>query len=149
MAEVKIDILGSSELALIEGLYNQVFQPAREQAFFKRRLLGRYNALILTAVLEGEPVGFMLGFELKPNTFFEWLYGVLPDARRTGVASQLMDAAHAWAREHGYEVSRMECLNHHRPMLHLAISRGFDVMGVRWDPDRHANLVIFEKSLDE
>ncbi|MEX0886542.1 MAG: GNAT family N-acetyltransferase [Phycisphaeraceae bacterium] len=147
--DTKIDILGKQELKLVADLYNQVFQPSRDEAFFQRRLLGRYNELILTAAIDGNPVGFMLGFELKPNTFFEWLYGVLPDARRAGVASQLMDAAHAWARDHGYEISRMECLNPHRTMLHLAISRGFDVMGVRWDPDRHANLVIFEKELGE
>jgi hypothetical protein len=32
-------------------------------------------------------------------------------------------------------------------MLHLAIDLGYDIVGMRWDADRNANLVIFEKSL--
>jgi hypothetical protein len=32
-------------------------------------------------------------------------------------------------------------------MLHLAIARGYDIVGIRWDPDRLNNLVIFEKAL--
>jgi GNAT superfamily N-acetyltransferase len=79
--------------------------------------------------------------------FFSWLYGVLPDYRRNGIATQLMDAVQAWASQHGYESIRFECHNQHRPMLHLAISQGYDVVGIRWDPDRGNNLVIFEKVL--
>jgi hypothetical protein len=30
-------------------------------------------------------------------------------------------------------------------MLHLAIALGDDSVGIRWDPDRGDNLVIFEK----
>ena len=32
-------------------------------------------------------------------------------------------------------------------MLHLAIALGYDIVGIRWDPDRGDNLVLFEKSL--
>ena len=149
MANSRIEIVGKSELALVGDLYSQVFQPPHDAGFFQRRLLGRYNELIMIAHVDDRPVGFFIGFELKPGTFFEWLYGVLPDYRRAGIASQLMDAAHAWAREHGYHASRMECHNHHRPMLHLAIARNFDVLGIRWDPDHQENLVIFEKHLED
>ena len=58
-----------------------------------------------------------------------------------------VDAVHAWAAEQGYESIRFECHNQHRPMLHLAIARMYDIVGIRWDPDRGDNLVIFEKSL--
>jgi GNAT superfamily N-acetyltransferase len=149
VAQCKIDILGQGDIPLVTSLYNQIFKPNREEAFFRRRYLGRHNVLILIATVAETPVGFMTGFELKPNTFFEWLYGVLPEYRRQGIASQLMDAAAAWAAEQGYDGSRMECHNQHRPVLHLAIARGYDILGLRWDSDRHANLVIFEKALRE
>jgi hypothetical protein len=32
-------------------------------------------------------------------------------------------------------------------MLHLGIALGYDILGIRWDPDRGANLVLFEKTL--
>jgi GNAT superfamily N-acetyltransferase len=147
MATAKIDIVGPSEIPLIAELYAQVYRPARDAAFFRRRFLGRYNDLKLIASLDGRPVGFFLGFELKPTAYFAWLYGVLPDFRRMGVATQLMDAVHAWATEHEYASIRFECHNQHRPMLHMAIAQGYDVVGIRWDPDRENNLVIFEKAL--
>ena len=50
-------------------------------------------------------------------------------------------------REHGYEAIRLECQNQARPMLHLAIKNSYDIVGIRWDPDRGQNLVLFEKSL--
>ena len=114
---------------------------------FKRHFRGRFNTLQLLARLQDRPVGFFLGFELKPTVYFAWFYGVLPDFRRQGVASQLMDAVHAWAKQNEYESIRFECHNQHRPMLHLAIALGYDIVGIRWDPDRGDNLVIFEKAL--
>lgn len=147
MANAKIDIVGLSDIPTIVGLYNEIFRPLRDVEFFKRRFLGRYNQLIMIATLDERPVGFFLGFELKPSVYFAWLFGVSPEFRRSGVASQLMDAMHEWVVAHGYGAIRIECQNQHRPMLHMAIERGYDVVGLRWDPDRGHNLIIFEKSL--
>lgn len=149
MAETKIDILSVNDLPLIRDLYNQVYKPAKDVAFFERRLRGRSNVLILVAQVDDRPVGFFLGMELKPSVFFEWLYGVIPGYRRQGVCSQLIEAANAWAADHGYTFSRLECHNQHRPMLHMAIKHRYDILGLRWDPDHHENLVIFEKELAE
>jgi len=147
MADAIIDIVGPEDLPEIIRLYNQIFRPARDLESIQRRYLGRYNGLQLVARLKDRPVGFFLGFELKPTVFFAWFYGVLPEFRRQGIASQLMDAVHSWARQNDYESIRFECHNQHRPMLHLAIAEEYDIVGMRWDPDRGANLVIFEKSL--
>lgn len=147
MADAIIERVGPEELGLIVHLYNQIFRPGRDLESFRRRFRGRYNVLSLVARLEERSVGFFLGFELKPDVFFAWFYGVLPEYRRQGIASQLMDAVHSWARQNDYETVRFECHNQHRPMLHLAIARGYDIVGIRWDPDRAENLVIFEKSL--
>jgi GNAT superfamily N-acetyltransferase len=147
MATAKIYVVGPEEIPLIANLYNQVYRPSRDVEFFRRRFLGRYNILTMIASLDDRPVGFYAGFEPKPSVFFSWLYGVLPDFRRHGIATQVMDAVQAWVVQHGYESIRFECHNQHRPMLHLAISQGYDVVGIRWDPDRGNNLVIFEKVL--
>lgn len=149
MANANIIVVGPAELGTILELYNEVFAPRRDLEFLQRRFRGRENTLSLIAEIEDRPVGFSMGFELKPNTWMNWLIGVLPDFRRDGIASQLTHAEQAWASEHGYQYHRMECHNRHRPILHLAISHGFDVVGVRWDNDRHSNLVIFEKDLIE
>jgi GNAT superfamily N-acetyltransferase len=147
MADAVIEILGPEDLPVLVNLYNQIFRPPRDVESFRRRYQGRYNVLQLLARVEKEPVGFFLGFELKPTVFFAWFYGVLPTWRRQGIASQLLEAVHSWARQNDYESIRFECHNQHRPMLHLAIASGYDIVGIRWDPDRLNNLVIFEKAL--
>jgi len=147
MANANIMVVGPGETALIVDLYNAVFTPSRDIEFFERRLRGRTNTLMLVAEVDKHPVGFSCGIELKPNTWFNWLVGVLPDFRRAGIASQLTEAEHAWAADHGYSFVRMECHNLHRPVLHMAITAGFNVVGVRWDSDRHSNLVVLEREL--
>ncbi len=147
MADAIVDIVGPEDLPVVVELYNQIFRPPRDVESFRRRFQGRYNVLQLVARLKDRPVGFFLGFELKPTVFFSWFYGVLPECRRQGIASQLMDAVHSWARQHEYESMRFECHNQHRPMLHLAIALEYDIVGIRWDPDRGENLVLFEKVL--
>lgn len=149
MASVQINVIGASEYELLCSLYNVIFRPSVDTAFFQQRLDERRDAISLVADLEGKPVGFACGYELRPSTFYVWLCGVLPDARRLGVASQLMDATHAKAREHGYEMVRFECHNQARPMLHVAIRDGYDIVGIRWDSRSASNLVIMEKNLPE
>ena len=149
MADAVIDVVGVDELPLVVELYNQIFRPAKTVESLRRRYLGRHNVLQMVARVDGRPVGFFLGFELKPDTFFAWFYGVLPDFRRQGIATQLMEAVHDWAREQEYESVRLECHNSARSMLHLAIALDYIVAGIRWDPDRGDNLVIFEKTLND
>ena len=148
MADAVIDVVGPEDLPLIVELYNQIFRPPRTLESFRRRYQGRHNVLQMVARVNDRPIGFFLGFELKPDTFFAWFYGVLPEFRRSGVGSQLMEAAQSWAAQNGYETIRLECHNQHRPMLHLAIDLGYDIVGIRWDADRGANLVLFEKLLN-
>jgi GNAT superfamily N-acetyltransferase len=147
VADAIIDIVGPEDLPIIAQLYNQIFRPPRDVESFRRRFRGRYNILQLVARVQNRPVGFFLGFELKPTVYFAWFYGVIPEFRRQGIASQLMEAVHSWARQNDYESIRFECHNQHRPMLHLAIALQYDIVGIRWDPDRGDNLVIFEKVL--
>jgi GNAT superfamily N-acetyltransferase len=148
MADAIIEQFDPEELQVVSQLYNQIFRPPRDVESLRRRFLGRYNVLQLIARIGDRPVGFFLGFELKPGVYFAWFYGVLPEFRRQGIASQLMEAVHSWAQQNDYNSIRFECHNQHRPMLHLAIALGYDIVGIRWDPDRGDNLVIFEKVLN-
>jgi GNAT superfamily N-acetyltransferase len=147
MANAKIIPVGVGELELIASMYNEVFNPRRDQDFFRDRFRGRHNVSMLVALLDDRHVGFAVGFELMPTTFFSWLCGVLPDFRRLGIATQLIQAQQAWAIDHHYNIIRFECQNQHRPMLHVAITEGYDLVGIRWDTATGDNVVIFEKDL--
>ena len=149
MANADIIIADESCCPQAVELYNAIFRPRREVDYFKRRFLGRYNALTLLARIDDRPVGFWIGFELKPGMFYHWLGGVLPDVRRAGVGRQLLEAQPAWAKDHGYEHIRCECMNHQREFIHFAVDAGYDIVGIRWDSTHADNLVVFERNLIE
>ncbi len=146
---VVVDRVDPKDTALMSHLFNQIFRPPRTPEQFARRLLSRHNPLFMVARVDTAAVGLYVGLELKPSVHFAWLCGVMPDARRMGVATQLMHAAMDWARTEGYHYIRFECDNRQRAMLHFGISGGYDIIGLRWDPDRGSNLVIFERPLAE
>lgn len=149
MAQADIIIADEKMLVQAVELYNALFRPRREVEFFKRRFMGRYNVLTLLARVDDRPVGFWIGFELKPGMFYHWLGGVVPQMRRQGIARQLHEAQQAWARDHGYEYIRCECLNHQRDFIHFAIDMGYDIAGIRWDSAHADNLIVFEKNIVE
>ena len=77
MAQADIIIADERLLPQAVELYNTIFRPRREVDFFKRRFMGRYNALTLIARMDEKPVGFWIGFELKPGMFYHWLGAVV------------------------------------------------------------------------
>jgi GNAT superfamily N-acetyltransferase len=149
VANADIIIADDKLLPQAVEVYNTCFRPKREVDFFKRRFMGRYNPLTLIARMDDKPVGFWIGFELKPGMFYHWLGAVLADVRRHGVGRQLQEAQQAWARDHGYEYVRCECMNHQREFIHFAVALGYDIVGIRWDSTHADNLVVFEKNLVE
>ncbi len=149
MANAEIVRVGPGEYGLVCDIYNQIFVPPVELGYFEKRLASHKDSLCLVAQLDGQPAAFLCGYALRPTTFYSWLCGVLPDARRMGVAGQLFEAEHAWAAEHGYQMLRLECNNKSRPALQLAIAHNYDIVGIRWDVRSANNLVIFEKVLDD
>ncbi|MCC6423083.1 MAG: GNAT family N-acetyltransferase [Phycisphaerales bacterium] len=149
MAQADIIIADEGMLAQAVELHNTIFRPKREAEFFKRRFTGRCNPLTLLARMGDRPVGFWIGFELKPGMFYHWLGGVAADVRRNGVGRQLQEAQQAWAKDHGYEFIRCECMNHQREFIHFAITMGYDIVGIRWDSTHADNLIVFEKNLIE
>jgi GNAT superfamily N-acetyltransferase len=147
MATAKIVPVGPGEIGLVTQVYNEVFSPRVDEEFFRRRYQCRHNVSMLVAMLDERHVGFCVGYELIPSTYFSWLCGVQSDFRRLGIATQLIQAQQAWAQDHHYSIIRFECQNQHRPMLHVAITEGYDLVGIRWDTATGDNVVIFEKDL--
>ncbi|MCB9838815.1 MAG: GNAT family N-acetyltransferase [Phycisphaeraceae bacterium] len=147
MADSVIDRIDPKDTETLVFLYNSVFKPELDEAYFERRLRNRIATLVLVARIDNVAVGFFIGFELRPGVYFSWVTGVFPDARRMGIATQLMCAAAEWAKAEGYQTIRFECTNKHRPMLHFGIAQEYDIVGIRYDGELHENMLIFERSL--
>jgi len=148
MADATIDKINPADLDLVTHLYNSMFRPVQDEQWIARRVEGRMKPLVQVARIGSDAVGFYIGFELKPSTHYTWLVGVVPEMRRTGIASQLMHAAEDWSFTEGYKYLRFECDNRIRAFLQFGISYDFDIVGIRWDIERLSNLVIFEKAIE-
>ena len=59
------------------------------------------------------------------------------------------EAQIAWAKDHGYEYIRCECMNSQKEFMHFAIEAGYNVIGTRWDSTHADTLINFEKNLVE
>ena len=149
MAQAEIIVADEALLPEAVELYNSIFRPARDLAYFEKRFTHRHNALSLIARVDERPVGFWFGFDLKPNVFYHWMGGVTPEFRRQGIASQLHAGQASWAVENGYDYLRTECLNPQKEFIHFALQAGYNIAGVRYDSTHLDNLIVFEKSLEE
>lgn len=149
MAQAEIIIADESLLPDVLQLYNEVLRPRIDMAFLRRRFRGRYNVLVLMALVDKRPAGFKIGFELKPGMFYSWVAAVLPEYRRQGLARQLFEAQLAWCREHGYDFIRMEASHNNRVALHYCLEMGFNIVGIRWDSTYADQMVLFERPVSD
>jgi GNAT superfamily N-acetyltransferase len=104
---------------------------------------------LLTATVDGQAVGFKLGYELDSEEFYSWLGGVDPEYRKFGIASLLMEEQHKWAKDNSYKFVQTKTKNKFRDMLRLNIKHGFDVVGCHASSvDKDLKIVLRKKLTD-
>ncbi len=79
---------------------------------------------------EGQAVGFKLGYRFSAQTYYSWLGGVIPAARKQGVAAKLMVAQHDWAADQGYRYIETRTRTHNRAMIIVNLKAGFQIVGL-------------------
>lgn len=130
-------------LALDEAIFDQKFSLEKIQ----KELIGRPYTLGVFAYEDKKPIGFKVGFELYPYTFYSWIGGVLEESRGKGVARSLMEAQHEYLKEDGYRWVRTQSQNRFKKMMICNLRFGFNIKGIevgRKDPEPY---IIFEKKL--
>jgi GNAT superfamily N-acetyltransferase len=150
MAYAQIDIseVGQAEYPLIKVLRDTIFGAYghRFAASFDEEIAGRQDVLALIAHLEGNPVGYKLGYRYKPGRYQSWTGGVLPDYRRSGIAKRMQQWQHAWCRSRGYRYVQFNSFNKFKEMLLFGLSSGFVPIGVDLRPENELS-IKFQKDL--
>jgi len=133
---------------LVVQLYHDVFPDIAAPNYVEQRM-----PLIQDPVLHlaHDDIGHMLGFKLAyrrgPTLLFSWLGGVLPTARRKGVARALMTAQHEWAKSEGYTHVETNTRSTNNPMITANLSNGFHIVGME---SKGTHLMIVQrKSLSQ
>ncbi|MBW3111522.1 GNAT family N-acetyltransferase [Bacillus sp. MCCB 382] len=102
--------------------------------------------LIDMAMDDSTVIGYKIGYELDPHTFYSWLGGVDPEYRKQGIAAELMKRQHHTLKELRYTVVQTKTMNKWRSMLILNIKNGFDVMDT-YTNEKGLHKIILEKKL--
>ena len=106
------------------------------------------SELVLTAELDGHPVGFKVGYDrFKDESFYSWIGGVIPNYRGRGIASNLADLQEDWAKSNGYISIKLKTRNKHEAMIAFAIDRGFDIIDSEPNDDILEMRIWMEKKL--
>ncbi len=119
-------------------------------ADFQARLNDR-NWLGQVAIEGEQCLGFKVGYADDAGYFYSWLGGVLPAARKRGVARLLIQAQEAWVRDQGFNEIRVKSRNRFRHMLMFLLSERYEVLAVEpASPGDHLTLdrrIWFSKTL--
>lgn len=106
-----------------------------DQADFERAL-SFDSSLSLVAELNGRAVGFKVGFDrYGDGSFYSWLGGVDPEARRGGVAKALLDEQERLVVAGGFDRIYVKTRNRFVAMLTLLLGNGYGIVGVNLPDD--------------
>ena len=142
-SDLRIAPVPQSQIPLIRELNATIFGDSHIIRTFDRPEL-----LILVAWLHDDPVGFKIGYQLDPNTFYSAKGGVIPSARRQGIARALLHAMINEARTRSYARFVFDTFpNKHPGMTILALNEGFKVIRAGYNTEYHDYRLRFAYTL--
>lgn len=127
--------------ALIVDLYHRAFPDISAPDYVEQRIpLMRDPVLHFARNEDAQALGFKLAYRRGPSLLFSWLGGVLPEARRRGIAASLMVAQHDWARSVGYGQVETHTRSGNSAMIIANLRAGFEIIGME-AKDSHLMLI--------
>jgi len=135
MTQVEIERFAGDAHAMAAVLLSicETIFPGLDPAYLTDRLPHVADPHLLVARREGEAIGFKLGYRRGPQLLYSWLGGVMPEARRSGVAAMLMERQHADAAAAGYRLVETRTRAANSAMIILNLRHGFVVTGFEID----------------
>ena len=113
--------VGNESLPVIAGLNEAIFAESRIINSFDRE-----DMLMLVALVDGEPVGFKIGYRQSRHVYYSAKGGVLKEFRRRGIADALLAVMLEHVRERGYRRFAFDTFpNRHPGMAAMALARGY------------------------
>jgi GNAT superfamily N-acetyltransferase len=140
--DLRIASISRDERPLIRTLNESIFGDTEVIRTFDRA-----DLMMLVAWLRGDPVGFKVGYQLQPRVFYSAKGGVVPKARRQGIARALLHAMLERVRERDYRRFVFDTFpNKHPGMTVLALNEGFRVIQAGYNPEHSDYRLRFARS---
>ncbi len=143
---IKIRQGNIEEVIALSKQVSEFYQPYSEKTYEER--LKSVPYLILIAEVDGDPVGFKVGYQRdSPQLFYSWIGGVVSSHRRRGVATKLADAQELWAKNQGYLKVYFKTRNKLSKMIHFGLNRGFMIIDLIKKGQIEDYRIVMEKVL--
>ena len=110
------------------------------------RLGKEATPVLLVARIDGKAVGYKVGYSKGTGKFYSWRGGVLPEFRRLGIATDLLQAQESWCRKQGFNSILTKTRAQNSEMLLFTIGAGYKIVSTEVHPERGL-MVCLEKSL--
>ena len=129
--ELSVSEVGPAEYPLMEVLRETIFSEAGHVSLapLADDLEGRQDVFALIAHLEGNPIGFKIGYRFGPGVYYSKSSGVLKDYRRNGLGRRMQEWQHGWLRARGYRKVFFNSFNQFKDMIRFGLETGFILTG--------------------
>lgn len=142
---LKISEVGLDRLDLIRRLNVTIFDDEHIINTFERD-----DLMMLIAWVDERAVGFKIGYQFDPTSFYSAKGGVREEYRRKGIARALLYAMLAEARDRGYESFLYDTFpNKHPGMTVMGLEEGFEVIRAGYSQRYQDYRLRFERSLSD
>ncbi len=111
---------------------------------FEKKAKGKHR-LVIVAYYDGEPAGYIVGYDQFGDRFYCWMTGVDPKFRKKGILKAMMDYQEKWVKKKGYNKIRIKTRNNRREMLSFLVKYGFDIIDMETRDNVKDNRIIFQK----
>lgn len=134
------------ENGLVEGICSLHEKPYPKN-IFESQLKHQKQVIGCYAFMGKRLVGYKIGFESRSRYFESWMGTVLPEFRRRGIATQLMEMQHNWCVNKNYKYITTNASYENNPMIILNLKSGFKICGTILDRGQHLK-VFFQKAIN-
>lgn len=142
---LRISEVGLDQLDLIRRLNVAIFDDDHIINTFERD-----DLLMLVAWTDDRAVGFKIGYQFDPSSYYSAKGGVLDAYRRNGIARALLYAMLAEAKTRGYESFVYDTFpNKHPGMTVMGLDEGFEVIRAGYSQRYQDYRLRFELSLSD
>jgi ribosomal protein S18 acetylase RimI-like enzyme len=105
--------------------------------------------ITVAAISDGRLVGYGIGHEYK-GKYYLWSLAVLPEYRRKGIGSEIIDEQNNFAGEKGYASFLVKTSNRWKEMLRLLLKKEFNIIGFKeheWEDGPLGSAIWLEKNI--
>lgn len=138
------------DLNIIVELDRAVFGLSRTSEEIEDKLRLQKDVHITVATItDGKLVGYGIGYERK-GKYYLWSLAVLPEYRRKGIGSDVIQEQARFAKERGYASFLVKTSNRWKEMIRLLLKKGFNIIGFKeheWEDGPLGSAIWLEKNI--